>query len=129
MRLIHLKGCIAEKRDDSGMVVRMFFRWPGKFLFENPEREFEISFKDKLIVSQGGYGFSLFADQLVITDDETDVVMPPFGRPYLAEMLYPESRAVFGLETHGDWVTGVGRKRTAEAAGFSMKDIQKMFPQ
>ena len=129
MRLIHLKGCIAEKRDDSGMLVSMFFSLPGKFLSENPEREFEISFKDKLIVSQGGYGFSLFADQLVLTDDETDVVMPPFGRPYLAEMLYPESRAVFGLDTHEGWVTGVGRKRVAEAAGFSMKDIQKMFPQ
>lgn len=129
MRLLHLKGCIAEKREDSAMVVRLFFRWPGKFHFENPERESEISFKDKLIVSQGGYGFSLFADQLVITDDETDVVMPPFGRPYIPEKVYPESRAVFGLDTHEGWVTGVGRKRVADAAGFSMKDIQKMFPQ
>lgn len=129
MRLLHLKGCIAEKRDNDGMVVRLFFRWPGKFHFENPEREFEVSFAEKVIVSTGGYGFSLFADQLIITDDETDVVMPPFGRPYLEGRLYPESRAVFGLDTHGDWITGVGYKKPSEAAGFSMKDIQKMFPQ
>ena len=128
MRLLNLRGCIARNRGDDAMTVALYADW-GSMQFATPERVIDVSFGDKLITSSKGYGFSFLAGQLVITDDETDVIMPPFGPPYIAEMIYSESRAVFGLaDSHEGWITGKGVKRPADSAAFDLKTIKRMFP-